>query len=120
MENKLGIKKLERKRITKSKKTLSTIRPLTVTSPRRILDCTRALLTPCTREEIQESRRIFPFTASTVSSILRPALLTLGIMLSVGRQATKLGIPELALTKFETLGKKEKKTEKEEEKEEDG
>lgn len=72
---------------------------------------------PWIREEIHESSRIFPFTESTVSSSLRPALLTLG-MLCVVRQATKLGIPELALTNLETLGKKDKKIERGEEDEE--
>jgi hypothetical protein len=40
------------------------------------------------------------------------------MIISVGLQATKLGIPELALTKLETLGKKEKKIERDDEGEE--
>lgn len=69
-----------------------------------MLDWTRARLTPWTREEIHESRRILPLeTTSTVSLSLRPALLTLG-MVSV----ELLGAAELAVTKsLESLGKKE-------------
>lgn len=71
-----------------------------------MLDCTRARLTPSTREEIHESRRILPLETETVSSSLRPALLTLVVVVS----CVEL---EVAVTNLETLGKKEMKEEEE-------
>lgn len=74
-----------------------------------MLDCTRARLTPWTREEIHESRRSFPLVTSTVSLSLRPALLTLGMVSSGVRE----WVAQVAVTNLESLGKKEMKEERE-------
>ena len=51
---------------------VSTTWPLTLTSPNRILDWTRALLIPLTREEIHESSLTLPESIGTVSLNLTP------------------------------------------------
>lgn len=72
--NALGTKKKKNCPRSVPSFTLSTTRPLTETKPDRMLDWTRALLTPRIREEIQESSLSLPdLAASTVSCSLTPA-----------------------------------------------